>query len=64
MFFLAFESSDIKKKRGGSEFFLAFESSDMNLKARGELFTSVGLQKEKLRLHPQRHTFLQFMYMC
>ena len=34
----------------------------MNLKARGELVTSVGLQKTKLRLHPQRKTFLQFMY--
>ena len=52
MFFLAFESSDIKKKRGGSEFFLAFESSDMNLKARGELVTSVGLQKDKAQAPP------------
>ena len=51
MFFLAFESSDIKK-RGGSEFFLAFESSDMNLKARGELVTSVGLQKDKAQAPP------------
>ena len=52
LFFLAFESSDIKKKRGGSEFFLAFESSDMNLKARGELVTSVGLQKDKAQAPP------------
>ena len=52
VFNLAFESSDIKKKRGGSEFFLAFESSDMNLKARGELVTSVGLQKHKTQAPP------------
>ena len=65
MFFLAFESSDIKKKRGGSEFFLAFESSDMNLKARGELVTSIGLQKDKAQAPPSApHLSTVYVYTC
>ena len=61
MFFLTFESSDIKKARG-SEFFLAFESSDMNLKARGELVTSVVLQEDKAQAPPSAPHLLVYVY--